>query len=118
MRDFLEGRKRSRHMGGALEVGRKDAACDRIQGSTCEGTTMLTHMVFQVISTLTHRALRGPISRERVAHGRTLKRMGATTATSVTLRTGRAVSALRVVGALGVVGTLGVVGALMSTLRM
>ncbi len=106
MRDFLEGRKRSRHMGGALKVGRKDASSDHGHGRTCEGATMLTHVIFQVISTLTHGALRGPVSRERIAHWRTLKSVGATMTTGMTLGTRRAMSALRVVGAL------------MSTLRM
>ena len=95
MRDFLEGRNGSRHMSGALEVGREDASSDHGHGCSCEGTTVLTHMVFQVISALTHGALRRPVSCERVAHGRTMKSVGATTATSVTLGTGRAVSALR-----------------------
>lgn len=110
-------------MSGALEVGRKDASRDRIQGGASEGTTMLTHMVFQVITALTHGTLRGPISREGVAHGSTMKRMGATTTTGVTLRTGRAVSALGVVGALmSTVSALGMgalraVGTLMSARR-
>ena len=112
-------------MSGALEVGRKDASRDRIQGGASKGTTMLTLMDSQIISALTHGALRGPISRERVAHGRTMNRVGATTTTGVTLVS--AMGALRTVGSVGTtgVGALGVgatgalrtVGALMSARR-
>ena len=90
-------------MGGALEVGRENASSDHGHGCSCEGTTMLTHVVFQVISSLTHGALRGPISRKGVAHGRTMKSVGATTTTGMTLGTlgmRRAMSARRVVGTL------------------
>lgn len=88
-------------MSGALEVGRKDASRNRIQGGASKGTTMLTHMVFQVITALTHGTLRGPISCKGVAHGSTMKRMGATTATSVTLGAVGALGPLRVVSTLG-----------------
>ena len=121
MRDFLEGRKGSRHMGGALEVGRENASSDHGHGCSCEGTTMLTHVVFQVISALTHGALRGPISRERVAHRRTMKSVGTTTTTGMTLRTlgmRRAMGTLRMVSALvGAMGALRTVGTLMSARR-
>jgi hypothetical protein len=103
-------------MSGALEVGRKDASRDRIQGCASEGTTMLTLMNSQIISALTHGALRGPISRERVAHGRTMKSVGATTTTGVTLMS--ATSALRTVGSVGTTGvTLGMRTLGMRTLR-
>jgi hypothetical protein len=109
-------------MSGALEVGRKDASRDRIQGSASKGTTMLTLMDSQIISALTHGALRGPISRKRVAHGRTMKSVGATTTTGVTLVS--AMGALRMVGALRTVsalmdatGALRMVGTLMSARR-
>jgi hypothetical protein len=103
-------------MSGALEVGRKDASRDRIQGSASKGTTMLTLMDSQIISALTHGALRGPISRERVAHGRTMNRVGATTTTGVTLMS--AMSALRTVGSVGTTGvTFGMRTLGMRTLR-
>jgi hypothetical protein len=112
-------------MSGALEVGRKDASRDRIQGCASEGTTMLTLMNSQIISALTHGALRGPISRKRVAYGRTMKSVGATTTTGVTLMS--AMGTLRTVGSVGAtgVGSLGVgatgalrtVGTLMSARR-
>jgi hypothetical protein len=97
-------------MSGALEVGRKDASSDHRYRCACEGTAMLTRVVFQVITALTHGTLRGPISRERIAQGRTLNRIGATTTTGVTL-----VSAT---GMRSTVGTTRPVGALVRTLGM
>ena len=81
---------------------------------------MLASVVVQVISTLAHRALRGPVSRKRVAHGRTVNRVGTTTTTSMTLRamgalramsTLRAMSALRAAG-MRTLGTLRAMGSL------
>jgi hypothetical protein len=100
-------------MGGALEVSRKDASCDRIQGGTAKSTAMLAIMISQIISTMTHGTLRGPISRERIAHGRTMNCIGATTTTGVTLVSATGVGTTRPVGTVSTFGmrTLG-------TLRM
>ena len=66
-------------------------------------------MATHVISTLTHGALGGPVSRKRVAHWRTMKSVGTTTATGMTLR---ALGTLGAMGALGATGmrTLGATG--------
>jgi hypothetical protein len=48
---------------------------------------MLLSMVSQIISTMTHGTLRGPISRKGIAQWRTMNRVGTATTTGVTLRT-------------------------------
>ena len=94
-------------MGGALEVGRKDASCDRIQGGTAKSAAMLAIMISQIISTMTHGTLRGPISRKGIAQWRTMNRVGTATTTGVTLVSATGVGTTRPVGMRSAVSTFG-----------
>jgi hypothetical protein len=91
-------------MGGALEVGRKDASRDRIQGGTAKSAAMLAIMISQIISTMTHGTLRGPISRKGIAQWRTMNRVGTATTTGVTLMSATGVGTTRPVGTVSTFG--------------